>query len=66
MALGPGKYDAEASEIRIRTNAAGVLLMILGGNQGTGFSVQASIAVQLNLPELLRLTADEIERELKS
>lgn len=62
MPLGPGKYDLQCSEVRIATEAAGVILLIIGGNKGTGFSVQANLEVTLKLPEILRIMANEIER----
>lgn len=64
MALGAGKYDHETTLLREVTGAEGVMLIVLGGNAGNGFSVQASAAVQARLPELLRTIAGEIERDL--
>ena len=64
MALGPGKYDALASVVRERAKAAGVIVMVFDGRHGSGFSVQASAEITLRLPQLLRVMADGIERDL--
>jgi hypothetical protein len=37
--IGPGKYDAVAEQARRVTEATGVLLVVIDGNQGNGFSV---------------------------
>lgn len=70
MARGPGEYDAEATEVRERTDAMAVVVMVLGGNKGSGFSVQVernprdAKKLLAMLPQLLRSTADEIEKDL--
>jgi hypothetical protein len=61
--IGPGKYDDECSFVRIETHAAGVLLLIIDGDKGSGFSVQAPLLVQVALPALLRELADNIEAD---
>jgi hypothetical protein len=37
---GPGKYDDACTAAREATEAAGVILIVLGGQHGSGFSVQ--------------------------
>jgi len=64
--LGPGKYDKEATTIRKATNADGVVLIIIGGNKGDGFSCQASLEVHLTLPEILKNVANQVEEDLQS
>lgn len=64
MAIGPGKYDDLATMIRARAAAQGVIVMVIGGALGSGFSVQASAEVTANLPALLRTIADDIERDI--
>ena len=64
MPLGPGKYDDLATLVREQAAAVGVIVIVLGGPAGSGFSVQASPAATLNLPTLLRVLADDIERSL--
>lgn len=63
MAIGPGKYDAHATAAREATRAGGVVLIVIDGAHGAGFSVQATAAVTLRLPELLRTVADMIESD---
>ena len=59
--IGPGKYDAEATMVQQSTEAHGVIVIVIGGNRGEGFSCQATADVTLALPKLLRTMADQIE-----
>jgi hypothetical protein len=61
MPLGPGKYDDEATEIREKLHAAGIILIVLGGDKGQGFSAQLDFAATMAIPEILRTVADQIE-----
>ena len=61
MPAGPGKYDDAATLVRKRTGAAGVVLLVVNGSKGSGFSVQATPALTAELPKLLRAMADEID-----
>lgn len=36
--IGPGKYGEECEQLRQQLDAEGVLLIVLKGKQGTGFS----------------------------
>lgn len=65
MSVGPGKYDAEATWVRRRTKASGVILVVVSGDRGHGFTVQATLEVTLSLPAMLRAVADEIEADMK-
>lgn len=62
MALGPGKYDAECTRLMVEEHAEAVLLIVIGGKRGAGFSCQATPEVAFSLPRILRQVADEIER----
>ena len=62
MPLEPGKYDDACTAVRVATDAHGIVLIIVDGNQGHGISVQASGEVMAILPQMLRAFADEIER----
>ena len=42
MGHGPGKYDDLCTQARNTAKAAGVVLIVFGGEKGDGFSVQAS------------------------
>jgi len=67
MALGPGKYDDAATAVMEMTKAAGVLVIVMGGERGQGFSFQ-SVSIELirNVPAMLRTVADQIEADLNS
>ena len=65
MALGPGKYDDLTTLVKARAGSPqGVLVMVVGGPHGSGFSVQATAEVTMQLPSLLRAIADSIEADL--
>jgi len=72
MPLGPGKYDAECSAVQKSTGADVCLVIVLGGNRGSGFSA-AFVAhdptrpppALLKVPQLLRDVADQIEADRK-
>jgi hypothetical protein len=63
MTAGPGKYDDEVTWVRERTHAAGVVLIVVGGDKGAGFAVQATPEAVFDLPAALRSTADQIEAD---
>ena len=58
---GPGKYDELCTHVREQTNAEAVIVMVIGGNRGTGFSCQAPLDIQVMLPVILRNVATQIE-----
>lgn len=60
---GPGKYDDLCTDARKAAQAAGgVVLIVLGGHRGDGFSAQLPTPNDLiRLPAILRRVADEIE-----
>jgi hypothetical protein len=62
MAFGPGKYDSECTQIMVGEIAEAVLVIVLGGKRGSGFSCQATPAITFSLPRILRNVADEIEK----
>ena len=64
MALGPGKYDDALSMAPLSVRGRTGILLILDGEQGSGFSCQANLAATMQLPALLRNVAASIERDL--
>ena len=64
MTLGPGKYDDMceyvAAHAGIGESGGGVVVMVVGGNKGSGFSVKADIRTTMGLPDLLEYVAREI------
>lgn len=63
---GPGKYDEVATTARETTQAEAVFIFIIGGSQGSGFSVQAyNPEIIPHLPRMLREVADQLENDLR-
>lgn len=61
---GPGKYDDICTIVRENTQALGAIIIVIGGNKGSGFSVQTiSPNFASKLPKILRLLADDLEDE---
>jgi hypothetical protein len=65
MALGPGKYDDEATVVMEMTEASGVLVVVMGGDRGQGFSFQGDIELIRYIPNMLRTVANQIEDDLR-
>lgn len=61
MAIGPGKYDDLATELRTKAHADGVLILVVNGARGSGFSAQLSLELTLTLPSILRDMARQLE-----
>lgn len=61
MPLGPGKYDDWCTKVREETQAEGVILVVIGGEKGSGFSCQLTLEDLSGIPVVLRTIADEIE-----
>jgi hypothetical protein len=61
MALGPGKYDDVCTELRQKTAAEGVIVIVLNGTKGSGFSAQLPLLTQFEIARLLRSVADQID-----
>lgn len=73
MAIGPGKYDFEATMLRAKTKADGVMLIVLGGRKGHGASVQIRlrgaedrVECVKQLVTILRELADKFEEDAAS
>ena len=61
---GPGKYDDEATIVRLGTCADAVALIVVSGDRGTGFSVQGSESFVEALPDILEDIARDIRAQL--
>jgi hypothetical protein len=64
MPHGPGKYDEECALVRQSLDASGVVLLVIGGPKGGGFSVQMPLAEMHRLPAALDMIAREIRADL--
>lgn len=62
---GGGKYDDLCTLVRERADAAGVVLIVIDGNKGCGFSAAATLEVLSGLPDHLRSLANGIEQTYK-
>ena len=63
MPVGGGKFGPEATAVLKETKAEAVVLIVLGGEKGSGFSVIASAATPLTPPviiAMLRKMADDM------
>lgn len=66
MPVGPGKYDKECEEILLRDHADVVLVIVIGGKRGDGFSLSGvNPFVIPNIAAILRHVADSIEQTLR-
>lgn len=61
----PGKYNDLCTHVRETTLAAGAIVLVVGGNKGTGFSVQGDLYFLLTIPDILRKVADDIEADAR-
>ena len=64
--ISHGKYDVLVTDVRERTLARGVLLIILDGVHGNGFSAQIEGSLVVDVPGILRKLADEIEASFQT
>jgi hypothetical protein len=66
MPDGPGKYDTIATMARELSGGHTVVVLVLGGSRGEGFSVQTRDPMMARaLPGLLRSIANDIERDIE-
>ena len=63
MPTEPGKYDAECAKIQQEQDAEGVLLIVIKGRRGSGFSAAATLDVITGIPAILRSVAEDIESQ---
>jgi hypothetical protein len=65
--IGPGKYDDLVTdivkEVGIDQHGGGVVLIIVGGNKGNGFSCQCDLGTLITLPELLQEVVNQMKAD---
>lgn len=66
MPMGGGKYDEAATKAAEMTEAKGVVLIVLHGRDGSGFSARLPPEATVLLPRVLREIADQMERDLEA
>jgi hypothetical protein len=60
-------YDDECTRVREATQATGgVVVLVLGGNLGNGFSVQGTMQAQLAIPAILEEIARDMRADLRA
>lgn len=65
MPLGGGKYEPEARQVIESSKAQAVLVIVLAGDRGTGFSiVSTDPRIMAGVPPVLRNVADQIDKDL--
>lgn len=64
MALGPGKYDDACTYVRKRHRARGVIVIVMDGDHGDGFSCQTPPDLMAQIPRKLALIAATISRDI--
>jgi hypothetical protein len=52
--IGPGKYDSLCTWVRAKAQASTVILLVIDGSLGTGFSIQSREDIGHALPGILR------------
>jgi hypothetical protein len=65
MALGPGKYDDLCTFVRERAgigDQGGVIVIVVGGSKGNGFSCQGDLDATLALLDMLESVAEQMRR----
>lgn len=60
MPLGPGKYDDLCTYVREQTDADAVIVMVVNGKLGSGFSCQADFVTTAVLPDMLESLARQL------
>ena len=65
MSLGPGRYDDLCTLVRERAGAAGAIVVVIGGTNGSGFSCQMDLATTAQLPNILETIARQIREDAK-
>jgi hypothetical protein len=64
-----GRYDVPCQNLVIMLDADAVVLIVIGGCNGSGMSISADAnraALAADVPKLLRQMADDAERDLKA
>lgn len=65
MTTGPGKYDEESSRLQEKYQAEGVIVIVVGGSKGEGFSVTGTVEFAMVMPQMLRYMAEQLENDVR-
>lgn len=65
--IGPGKYDAECEYVTkavgVDKSGGAVIVIVVNGNRGDGFSCNADIEHLQALPEMLEMVAKQLRAD---
>ena len=61
----PGKYDEACEKAAEEVDAEGLLLIVINGNKGHGFSCSLTLKLIPAVPKILRAVADMLEAQVK-
>ena len=70
MTFGPGKYDDFCTIVRRgvgmteESDGGCVVVIVMGGDRGTGFSIQADLEHAIRLPDILEEVARQIRKDV--
>lgn len=63
MEPGPGKYQSHVMRVREELEADGIILLVIGGKLGHGLGVMLDSRIKNDVPQWLRLIAEQIENQ---
>jgi hypothetical protein len=67
MAMGPGKYDdlcqLVCERAGVNDHGGGAIVIVVGGNRGSGFSCHADLQTLSTLADLLQTVVDAIRED---
>jgi hypothetical protein len=66
MSIGPSPYDELCANTREELGAEALMLIVVGGKDGSSVSVKADWSSKLHLAVLLRYIASDMEREVET
>lgn len=65
MTQGAGKYDDECTRIREALNAEGVVVIVVNGARGSGYSAQGTLRAQALIVESLAILALQMATDIE-
>lgn len=66
MPIGQGKYDDTVTKLREELEADAVVVLVIGGSKGHGFSCQAPPEIIKNMPDMFEAVAHQMRKDLSN
>ena len=63
MPIGAGKYDAEVTELMDKLRPRSVILVVIDGPKGSGFSAHMTFPDLIRMPEMLEAIAAQLRAD---